>query len=190
MHLSPQWLCDTLFVTRWGYDSWGKTAAGSFLGKKKESIVTHPLSLIVFCCLSCWFKGQPPVVFISSLQVRFLRILFQLFSQVTVKCPFSPASLIFLFKIGLPSPSLALPPPPKKTHHSYSDIITTEEHFSGRHSNQLTCALRLTGVIYFTALSLLKSFNIKQEECHQLLLMLCFPSPGNAFRIRLYSPPV
>lgn len=65
----------------------------------------------------------------------------------------------------------------KKERHKfdYSGIMTTEEYFPGYHSNQFTCALRLTAVIYFTMLSLLKSFNIKQEECHQLQLMLCFP---------------
>lgn len=64
----------------------------------------------------------------------------------------------------------------KERHKSdYSGIITTEEYFPGYHSNQFTCALRLTAAIYFTMLSLLKSFNIKQGECHQLQLMLCFP---------------
>ena len=117
-----------------------------------------------------WFKGQPPVAFITPLQFSIQKPNF-LFS-------------IFLFKDGLPSPafSLALPPKKKEKNRSqlFTDIITTEEHYSGRHSNHLTCALRLTGVIYFTALSLLKSFNIKQEQCHQLQLMLCFSSLGNS----------
>lgn len=93
------------------------------------------------------------------------------FSQ---KNPFSSLNLAYL-------PPLPLQRRKKTTSQLFTDIITTEEHFPGRHSNQLTCALRLTGVIYFTALSLLKSFNIKQQECHQLQLMLCFSSLGNAF---------
>ena len=118
-----------------------------------------------------WYKGKAPVVFVSPLssQVKKKKSNFLFFNNPH-----------FLVKIWLTSPLTRIQ---KKnpTSQLFTDIITTEEHFAGRHSNRLTCALRLTGVIYFTALSLLKSFNIKQEECHQLQLMLCFPSLGNAF---------
>lgn len=53
-----------IYVTRWGYDSGGKAAAGSFLGK--EIIICYPCTQSQ--CVQLFL--QPPVVFIAPLQVR------------------------------------------------------------------------------------------------------------------------
>lgn len=142
----------SLSLYRRGYDPRGKTAVGTFLGKA---------NLCAFLVWAC--KGRPDVFPSLPSQLKLTRFVYV-----------PPTRPIVSYKVDFhPLYSHAEVRGGKKSH--YLGIIITEDHFPGYYSNQFTCALKLTSVIHFTTLLLLKPFNIKQEECHQLQLMLCFP---------------